>query len=72
MVVFSFLIFSSLGVSYVCLRQIGRLCPIKVRLDDRSTEVLPTVLLGLRAAFPETVKASTTELVYIASLSLPG
>lgn len=45
---------------------------LKAHLTDRWTEVLPTVLLGMRSAFRDTIKATTAELVYGTSLKLPG
>ncbi|XP_067118351.1 uncharacterized protein [Centruroides vittatus] len=44
----------------------------KACLTDRWTEVLPSVLLGMRAAFKEDIKATTAELVYGTPLRLPG
>lgn len=45
---------------------------LKAHLTDRWTEVLPTVLLGMRSAFRETIQATTAELVYGTTLRLPG
>lgn len=45
---------------------------LKAHLTDRWTEVLPTVLLGMRLTFRDTIKATTAELVYGTSLKLPG
>ncbi|XP_042913760.1 uncharacterized protein, partial [Parasteatoda tepidariorum] len=45
---------------------------LKAHLTDRWTEVLPTVLLGMRSAFRESIKATTAELVYGTALKLPG
>lgn len=45
---------------------------LKAHLTDSWTEVLPTVLLGMRAAFRETIQATTAEMVYGTTLTLPG
>nr|XP_015916646.1 uncharacterized protein LOC107446487 [Parasteatoda tepidariorum] len=46
---------------------------LKDHLTDRWTEVLPTVLLlGMRCAFRESIKATTAELFYGTTLKLPG
>ncbi|RLU15530.1 hypothetical protein DMN91_012524 [Ooceraea biroi] len=45
---------------------------IKCRESSRWTEVLPTVLLGIRAAWKEDAQATTVELVYGQTLRLPG
>ncbi|XP_018396914.1 PREDICTED: uncharacterized protein LOC108775129 [Cyphomyrmex costatus] len=45
---------------------------IKCHGDDRWTEVLPTVLLGIRAAWKEDMQATAADLVYGETLRLPG
>lgn len=45
---------------------------LKAHLTDRWTEVLPTVLLGMRSAFRDTIQATTAEMVYGTTLTLPG
>lgn len=45
---------------------------IKCHQNDRWTETLPTVLLGMRAAWREDLKATSAELVYGETLRLPG
>ncbi|KYN13989.1 Gag-Pol polyprotein [Trachymyrmex cornetzi] len=40
--------------------------------NNRWTETLPTVLLGMRAAWKEDLKATSAELVYGETLRLPG
>ncbi|KYN05201.1 hypothetical protein ALC62_03908 [Cyphomyrmex costatus] len=45
---------------------------IKCQNNNRWTEVLPTVLLEIRAAWKEDLKATTAELVYGETLRLPG
>lgn len=45
---------------------------IRAHKTERWTEVLPTVLLGLRTAFKADLQASTAELVYGDTLRLPG
>lgn len=45
---------------------------IKAHLTDRWTEVLPTVLLGIRSAFRENIQSTTAEMVYGTTLTLPG
>lgn len=45
---------------------------IKCHQNDRWTEILPTVLLGIRAAWRDDLKTSSAELVYGEPLRLPG
>lgn len=45
---------------------------IKCYSNDRWTEVLPTVLLGLRAAWRNDLQATAAELIYGETLRLPG
>ncbi|KAI5731027.1 hypothetical protein M8J77_003513 [Diaphorina citri] len=45
---------------------------IKCHHTDRWTDILPTVLLGIRAAWRDDFKASCAELVYGEPLRLPG
>lgn len=45
---------------------------IKCLPGDRWTEALPTVLLGIRAAWKEDLKATAAEMVYGQPLRLPG
>ncbi|KAL1448829.1 hypothetical protein WDU94_000084 [Cyamophila willieti] len=45
---------------------------IKCHLTDSWTDILPTVLLGIRAAWRNDLNASSAELVYGESLRLPG
>ncbi|KAL1446423.1 hypothetical protein WDU94_000016 [Cyamophila willieti] len=45
---------------------------IKCHQNDRWTDSLPTVLLGIRAAWRDDLKASSAELVYGEPLRLPG
>jgi len=45
---------------------------IRCHGDSRWTEVLPTVLLGIRAAWKEDVQTTAAELVYGQTLRLPG
>lgn len=45
---------------------------IKCHRSDRWTDVLPTVLMGIRAAWKEDVQATPAELVYGETLRLPG
>jgi cleavage and polyadenylation specificity factor subunit 1 len=45
---------------------------LKAHLTDRWTEVLPTVLLGMRSAFRDSIQATTAEMVYGTTLTLPG
>jgi hypothetical protein len=45
---------------------------IKCHGKDRWTEILPTVLLGVRAAWKDDLQATTAELVYGETLRLPG
>ncbi|KAI5753097.1 hypothetical protein M8J77_023450 [Diaphorina citri] len=45
---------------------------IKCHHTDRWTDILPTVLLGIRAAWRDDFKASSAELVYGEPLRLPG
>lgn len=44
---------------------------VKCHQDDRWTEVLPTVLMGIRAAWKEDMQATSAELVYGETLRLP-
>ncbi|XP_011161917.1 uncharacterized protein LOC105197316 [Solenopsis invicta] len=45
---------------------------IKCHENSRWTEVLPTVLLGIRAAWQEDLRATAAELVYGETFRLPG
>ncbi|XP_029164215.1 protein NYNRIN-like [Nylanderia fulva] len=45
---------------------------IKCRQNDRWTEALPTVLLGIRAAWRDDLQATAAELVYGQTLRIPG
>ncbi|XP_033225899.1 uncharacterized protein LOC117178581 [Belonocnema kinseyi] len=45
---------------------------IKCHADERWTETLPIVLLGIRAAWRDDLKSSAAELVFGESLGLPG
>lgn len=45
---------------------------IKCHQNDRWTDILPTVLLGIRSAWKEDIKATSAELVYGEPLRLPG
>ncbi|XP_011700955.1 PREDICTED: uncharacterized protein LOC105457789 [Wasmannia auropunctata] len=45
---------------------------IRCHANDRWTEALPTILLGIRAAWREDLDATTAELVYGETLRLPG
>ncbi|XP_025266774.1 uncharacterized protein LOC112638775 [Camponotus floridanus] len=45
---------------------------IRCHGGDRWTESLPTVLLGIRAAWKEDIRATAAELVYGETLRLPG
>lgn len=45
---------------------------IKCHQNNRWTETLPTVLLGIRAAWRDDLKSTSAELVYGESLRLPG
>lgn len=45
---------------------------IKCHGSDRWTEVLPTVLMGIRAAWKDDIQATPAELVYGGTLRLPG
>jgi cleavage and polyadenylation specificity factor subunit 1 len=45
---------------------------IKCHQKDRWTEVLPTILMGIRAAWREDLATSSAELVYGEPLRLPG
>lgn len=45
---------------------------IKCHENDHWVEVLPTVLLGIRSAFKEDLKATSAELTYGVNLRLPG
>lgn len=45
---------------------------IKCQQNSRWTEVLPTVLLGIRTAWKDDVQATTAELVYGQTLRIPG
>ncbi|KAF7267831.1 hypothetical protein GWI33_018958 [Rhynchophorus ferrugineus] len=45
---------------------------IKCLQPDRSTEALPTALLGLRSAWKEDLQSTTAEMVYGEPLRLPG
>lgn len=45
---------------------------IKCHQNNRWTEILPTVLLGIRAAWREDLKSTSAELVYGEPLRLPG
>ena len=45
---------------------------LKAYLTDRWTEVLPTVLLGLRTIFREDLKCTAADLVYGQTIRLPG
>ena len=46
--------------------------PIKCHTDNRWTEILPTVLLGIRSAWRSDLEATSAELVYGEPLHLPG
>lgn len=41
-------------------------------VDSKWTEILPTVLLGLRTSYKEDIKGSVAELVYGTTLRIPG
>ncbi|XP_029169375.1 protein NYNRIN-like [Nylanderia fulva] len=45
---------------------------IKCHQKDRWTDVLPTVLMGIRAAWKDDLQATAAELVYGEALRLPG
>lgn len=45
---------------------------IRCHNTDRWTEVLPTVLLGIRASLKEDIQASPAEMLYGTNLKLPG
>lgn len=45
---------------------------IRCYQNSRWTEVLPTILLGIRSAWKEDLKATSADLVYGESLRLPG
>jgi len=45
---------------------------IKYHQTQNWTEVLPMILLGLRASYKEDIQTSTAELVYGTTLKLPG
>ncbi|CAK9821234.1 hypothetical protein ANTPLA_LOCUS11223 [Anthophora plagiata] len=45
---------------------------IRCHENNRWTEVLPTILLGIRAAWKEDLKSTSADLVYGDSLRLPG
>ncbi|XP_076384356.1 uncharacterized protein LOC117225084 [Megalopta genalis] len=45
---------------------------IKCRADDRWTDALPAVLLGIRAAYRDDLKSSAAELVYGENIKLPA
>uniref|UniRef100_A0A8D8S1Q3 Uncharacterized protein n=1 Tax=Cacopsylla melanoneura TaxID=428564 RepID=A0A8D8S1Q3_9HEMI len=45
---------------------------IKCHQNDRWIDILPTVLLGIRSAWKEDIKATSAELVYGEPLRLPG
>jgi hypothetical protein len=45
---------------------------IRCHATNRWSEVLPTILLGIRAAWREDLKASAAEMVYGQTLRLPG
>ena len=45
---------------------------IKCHRSDRWTEVLPTVLMGMRAAWKEDLQTTSADLVYGEALRLPG
>lgn len=45
---------------------------LKCHGDQKWTEALPWVMLGIRAAWKEDIKATTAELVYGTTLRLPG
>ena len=45
---------------------------IKAYLTERWTEILPTILLGLRATFRPDLKCTPSELVYGTTIRLPG
>jgi hypothetical protein len=45
---------------------------IKCHQNDRWTSILPTVLLGIRAAWKEDIQATAAEMVYGQHLRLPG
>lgn len=45
---------------------------IKCHATERWSEILPTILLGIRAAWREDLKASAAEMVYGQVLRLPG
>lgn len=45
---------------------------IKCQQNNRCTEALPTVLLGIRTAWREDLRATTAELVYGQTLRVPG
>ncbi|XP_054706546.1 hemicentin-1-like [Uloborus diversus] len=47
-------------------------CALKARRNEKWTEVLPTILLGFRAAIKTDLNVSPAELVYETSLRLPG
>ena len=45
---------------------------IRCHADDRWSDTLPTILLGIRAAYREDLHASAAELVYGETIRLPG
>lgn len=45
---------------------------IKCHKSSRWTEILPTVMLGIRAAWKDDIKATAAEMLYGQSLRLPG
>ena len=45
---------------------------IKCQADDRWSDTLPTILLGIRAAYRDDLHASTAELVYGETIRLPA
>ncbi|GBM73894.1 Gag-Pol polyprotein [Araneus ventricosus] len=45
---------------------------LKAYLTERWTEVLPTILLGLRATFRQDLKCTPSDLVYGKTVRLPG
>lgn len=45
---------------------------IKCKAADNWVDVLPSILLGIRASFKEDIGATTAELVYGSTLRLPG
>ncbi|XP_023243736.1 uncharacterized protein LOC111641754, partial [Centruroides sculpturatus] len=47
-------------------------CALKTYLTERWTEILPTVLLGLRTTFKPDLQATSSELVYGQTIRLPG